>query len=169
MLTNLRKLISRLVIAVPLALFLAATVNAQECDFDDVDVTGDCPWGIFENETLIHMHDCPSRACYKFYRSPCPGSPSWTLIYEGPNNEICDEDYAYGACVRYKGQGFTGISGGGQCTGSQYGLGESLCPGCSGRSMIAPSDFRHRECFTSLALGSVSSWTAIRHYAAILE
>jgi hypothetical protein len=106
-----------------MALCFSSSVRAQECDPDDIVVHAECPWGASEDDTYVHMHECSgTRECFKFYRSPCPGSPNWTLIYEGPNNEICDDGYSYGSCYRYQGEGFTDINGS-QCAGSQYGVG----------------------------------------------
>ncbi len=43
-------------------------------------------WGI---QITVHAGDF---ACFKFYRKHC-GDNEWTLIYEGPDNSICDCEY----------------------------------------------------------------------------
>lgn len=73
----------------------------EECLPDDITVHGNCPGSDSDSDTYLHVHYCPQFSCYRFYRKPCTGE-TWTLIYEGPSNEFCDTEYAYGECVIYK-------------------------------------------------------------------
>ena len=78
----------------------------------------------------IIVHACPeSFVCFKFFRRAC-GTNTWTLIYEGPDNEICDPDYGPGDCMQYKCEKWSQITSGDTCTGSIFcQTYESMCPG----------------------------------------
>jgi hypothetical protein len=126
---------------------MPTTTLSQNCDPDDVWTDDNCESTFSDLETHIHMHECGLFECYQFFRSPCPGSPNWTLIYEGPNNEFCDTEYDYGSCVIYKGQTWSDITQSGACTGNLHGQGETVCPGGCSRRTSMP-EVRNRQCLS---------------------
>jgi hypothetical protein len=136
MLTLPRQLALATFVTALLFLYVPALVFSQpDCLPDDITVRADCDWVEEEIETRLHMHPCPGTIeCFKFFRAlNCTGTPIWIQIYEGSSNLYCDTEYSYGACVRYRGERWTGINNSGTCTGSPFGSGESWCPsGCSG-------------------------------------
>jgi hypothetical protein len=61
-------------------------------------------------------------------RRTTPCAIATTLDASGFNNEFCDTDYDYGACVQYRGEGYVDVTGF-NCAGTLSAEGESMCPG----------------------------------------